>query len=426
MAEEDQAYLDELQRQRAEEERQRARQEIGGGVIGSRPSYPSAEALNRPRGEWGTPVNVTAASRSQQQLDNRNVPGASGDNPLQSAPQGDEAFWAANPNGAVKDPQTGMLIGLGNAQAPRPEAQPALDFYKNRGVPQQQQFQARQPQSIHEYRNEKINSQITNLENDQAIGMRRLQSLSPVSPGRGQDSPREIEEKRLKLVQHSLGVLKNERKDQTAMAFKYETANQKLQKETDHQNAGTEIARWVNTLPKDPTARQQAWQQELANRPDWLEAISQNSGVRDYVKEALKSHQTVAEQAAALRAAVPGRDVAITGGEGGKGRFKVTDPTAVPNVARTRYNRLQGELTYHTETAANELKAKPKQPYSGLATLHATQKELAGLEKDYPGLRTAAPEATATPSATPAPFDYSKIPSGTVYTDPNGVRRRKP
>lgn len=326
----------------SEEEKKRAleefqRQQAAAAVEASR-NQPNAipnepvNAVDRIQNVVGNPANPQGyfIDRGQANLGPTGQIPPAGAVGIQGAPlsQDDQAFWQANPNGAVKDPQTGMLIGLGAHNLPRPEAQPALDYYnRNSGITARQvpgvgfvpfSDTRQQPRMVTpaDLYNPQIKAQMDNLDREIATRTDALRRASTQRIGKNQPSQHEVLSDELKHLQYSRNVLGDEYHRNAANSFDVMQANQKRERETSNVNAGAEIAQWMSGLPRDPIARNQAWEQELAKpeRLNWIEAINGHRGVRDFVKDALTGHQTVAEQQAAIQAAAGGRDVTLKGG----------------------------------------------------------------------------------------------------------------
>lgn len=277
---------------------------------------------------------------------------------VQGAPlsQDEQAFWQANPNGAVMDHTTGALIGLGDHRIQGHQysdtpytvnaglGPPATPFNQQQRIntglgpasipfsaPQQQGPRMVTPADLY---NPQIKAQMDNLDREIATRSDALRRANTQRIGKNQPSQHEVLSNELKNLQYSRNILGDEYYRNANNSFAVMRENQKREQDANHVNAGTEIAQWMAGLPRDPIARSRAWEQELAKpeRSNWLEAINGHPEVNDFVRNALTGHQTVAEQQAAIQAAAGGRPVTLDGGSEKNPRFKVS-PTLGESIS---------------------------------------------------------------------------------------------
>ncbi len=339
-------------------------------------------------------------------------PGAVGVQGIQSPEE--QKFWAANPLGAIPHPVTGELVGLGDTGATKqqtlqtlnppeqPKRQPAPDFVD---IPKIDPNITARRQSIEQEiaaKQEQLQTAIT-----QRFGGGRRGSAQPSQHDVLTQDIRTLEGVRSGLAQ---------------------TEHQQMQAATvaTHQN---ETAKKEFIVNQDSQLARIALGQITAE-PGSLEA--KQAIAKIYQDFPYATHDKQTEAALLAESQFHDSRATVIANARAQGLLPA------PNEAQIQYAKLQAGIQGHLETAAVEAKAntdanKANEPYSKAATLHAQQTEAAMLEKQYPALKAFAAPAAGVTAVAPtnqlqikSDAEYNQLPSGSIFVDPNGVKRRKP
>lgn len=204
-------------------------------------------AVDRDNPQTGLYTNQTGENLGRVQPGQQSPAGSTG---IQGQQSPDEAaFWQANPNGAVKDPQTGMLIGLGNV-APTPPpvdangmvsvnsglGPPAVAYNDqtriNTGLgPPAGRFSIQQeiPDFVHIPEIDPgVVAQRRSIQNELAATMRDLNTASSVRP-RGGISQREVLNQKLQQLTQANNALGQEHYRQSEARARAAMKNSDLQ-----------------------------------------------------------------------------------------------------------------------------------------------------------------------------------------------------
>lgn len=395
----------------AEEARRRATQSPR-----ALPTYPTSSneyqnALSAAAGQTTPPQpNVRAVEYAQRGLPvegEQNAPGFTGANTIQGtlSPQ-EQQFWAANPAGAIKDPETGALIGLGDKPV-----QPATPSTEATGVAPQ-----RAP-TIDDFLDPAIESRRSEIANERALVMQHLNTASTQRSGgrHGGPSQWDTEYAKLKALDHADSVLQKEQFNRAhikagiaAEQFKHQQGLDTAKQTQGFYSAMAQVRSPIGTPEHAQEVLAIAGQFPLAvNTPEIKKVLQEHADLHD-------SHSQLIANALAQ-----GKIVTQTGiSASGKPTYKITDPNIIPTQAQNRYDRLQASILQHQEQSDAEKQAnvkggKANVPYSKAPALHADQLEAQRLEQQYPGLKpqTQAAPAIATPDETTLRVRH---PNGTI------------
>lgn len=346
----------------------------------------------------------------------------------------EEQFWAANPAGAVKDPHTGMLIGLGNGPAPKAITDEYARFGSGQGKPAggdvvfnprtgtwesqsgTQPYQ-RAP-TIDDFIDPAIEARRGEIANERALVMDHLNTASKQRTGGGRHggggpSPWETEYAKLKALDHADSVLQKEQFGRAHL--KAQIAGEEFKRQRGLDTASqTQAFYTAMSNVKSPIGTPEHAQEVMAIAAQ-LPLAANTSEIRQVLKE----HADLHDSHAALleNARQSGATVRMTGIGPRGAQYKVEEAGAVPSQVQQRYIRLQADLKMHQEQADIEKQAnikglKGKVPYTKAPLLHATQLEMQKLEDRYPSLK---PQASTTPTAAPDTTTMRvRRPDGTV------------
>lgn len=370
---------------------------------------PVPVGFNNP--QTGNFINPTGQNLGPTNVNGRyqgNPPGAVG---IQGALSPEEqAFWGANPNGAIKDPQTGNLIGLGTATPALPAVNENGMVTVNAGLgppgtPYNQQTRVNEglgPPSpkIPDQRvipdfiqipeiNPVVIAQRQQLQNEIMATRNELRGASSAR-FKGQPSQREILSQRLNTLTDANNSLGLEFYRQTEAQRKATDENRGLQdKYITHQDV-MEATKAIAKI-QAPHGSDEFKKQYFDITDRYPNAMKDAAFKADVLKTAQFHDERAAARERAIAAGLVVQDVGV--GQKGVSQ-KFVDPNAVPNAAQSRMAKIQGDLLYHSESAtAQKAIDKGKLPYKGMAVQHALEKEMQELEKSYPGLKPQTEEA---------------------------------
>lgn len=300
---------------------------------------------------------------------------------MQGSPlsQQEEAFWQANPNGAVKDPQTGALIGLGSGQAPQGVMDEYARFGSGQGAPAVKQspqspfqYQPQQAPTAQDFINPQIEARRNQIANERSVIMRNLNTFSKVRPGRGQMSPWEAEYSKLKAIDHADGVLQREQATQANLKATIAHRNFQTQRVMDTDNQTAQFFAGLNQV-KSPIGTPEHAQEVVALSQQFPLAMS-----KDEVRKTLKEHADLHDNTAQLiaNAQAQGKTVTQTGiSASGKPTYKIT-----PSQGEVVNQQIQKETA----------KAFAKAPFT--PEQFAQRSEIVGTDKE--GKQVEGPEQT--------------------------------
>lgn len=322
--------LEEFQRQQAEQARRASQNQPN--AISSEPSQPSRAVDYAQRGLVQNLEGGGFESRAP------GTPFAA----VQGSPLSDQeqSFWAANPNGAVKDPITGNLIGLGSTperQKQVEESVPQRPVFVNAGLggigqaatppPAQFREQVRQPSEIPNFVNipevdPNISARRSQIAQSIADIDRRLPSAQTQRLVRGQPSERErLIMERAHYVRAD-DVLANELHNQNQARTHASDLNMKMRDQYAMTQDATALREDFNKIKSKPGTPQYA-QDVLNLRINHPDAMRDPRSV-ELLDRAARSHE---EEAAFLqRAQEQGVTPQVSGFHQGRTTYTIPKP----------------------------------------------------------------------------------------------------